>query len=142
MTTNVFIESSGPNMVIRALWFVFVGWWLGQLAIWAAWLLNLLVITLPIGLYILNRLPQIFTLRAAARDWQVSASGDGVTVVKAVDIPQRNFILRAAYFVLVVWWFSFIWLQVAWLMGFTIVLLPLSFLMFSKSAALTTLRRT
>ena len=61
VTVNV-DGSSGPNMLIRVIWFILVGWWLGQLALLLAWILNVLIITLPIGLYIINRLPQVFTL--------------------------------------------------------------------------------
>jgi uncharacterized membrane protein YccF (DUF307 family) len=119
-----------------------VGWWLGQLAVLCAWFLNLLIVTLPLGMYILNRLPQIFTLRPSSTQWQVQQVTEDVTVVTAVEVPQRDFWLRAVYFVLVGWWFSLIWLELAWLAGLTLVLLPLSFWMFSASAAVTTLRRT
>lgn len=132
----------GPGCLVRALWFVFVGWWLGQLAVLCAWFLNLLIVTLPLGMYILNRLPQIFTLRPSSTQWQVQQVTEDVTVVTAVEVPQRDFWLRAVYFVLVGWWFSLIWLELAWLAGLTLVLLPLSFWMFSASAAVTTLRRT
>lgn len=61
--------SQGPGLLVRAIGFIFVGWWLGELAILAAWVLNLLIITLPLGMYILNRLPQVFTLRPATSRW-------------------------------------------------------------------------
>lgn len=132
----------GPGLIVRALWFIFVGWWLGQLAVLAAWTLNLLIITLPLGLLILNRLPQIFTLRPSTRYWEAHEVGEGVTVMRSVELPQRDFWLRAIYFLLVGWWFSLLWLEAAWFAGVTLVLLPLSFWMFTKSAAVTTLRRT
>ena len=132
----------GPGLLVRAIWFLFVGWWLGELAVLSAWVLNLLIITLPLGMYILNRLPQIFTLRSSTAHWQVERLGEGVTIVTAAEQPQRNFWWRVVYFVFVGWWLSFIWLELAWLAGLTLVLLPLSFWMFSKSAAITTLRRT
>lgn len=136
------VGAQGPGLLVRAIWFVFVGWWLGQLALLSAWFLNLLIITLPLGMYILNRLPQIFTLRPSTTQWQTETAGQGVTVVRAAETPQRNFWWRVVYFVLVGWWFSLIWLEIAWLAGLTLVLLPLSFWMFSASAAVTTLRRT
>lgn len=69
-------------------------------------------------------------------------SAEGVTVVKSVEPEQRNFWWRTVYFILVGWWFSLIWLELAWLAGLTLILLPLSFWMFTASAAVTTLRRT
>jgi len=101
-------------------------------------------IGLPLGLWLLNRLPQVFTLRGETKQWQVSAAGEGDTtwMAQAVSITQRPLHWRALYFVLVGWWLSLLWLEVAWLVGLTIIGLPLSFFMFSKSAAVTTLRRT
>ena len=45
-------------LLVRIVWFILLGWWLGAVAISLAWLLNVLIITLPVGLFILNRLPQ------------------------------------------------------------------------------------
>jgi uncharacterized membrane protein YccF (DUF307 family) len=146
-TPPVFIVAptqKGPNLLVRFLWFLFVGWWAGQLVVLLAWLLNLTIIGLPLGLWLLNRLPQVFTLRPETKEWRVSEAGEGGTawVAEAVSIPQRPLLWRALYFVLIGWWFSLLWLEAAWLLGLSIIGLPLSFLMFSKSAAVTTLRRT
>jgi len=144
MSTTAVVQPqySGPGLILRIIWFLIVGWWLSQIALFVGWFLNVLVITLPVGLYILNRIPQIATLRGPTRQWHTEMTADGTTVLRETDIPQRNLLLRSVYFVAIGWWFSFIWLEVAWLCGLTIVLLPLSFWMFSKSAAVTTLRRT
>lgn len=136
------IEERAPGILIRAVWFVFVGWWLGQWAVLAAWVSIVLVVTLPLGLYILNRLPQVFTLRPSSQNWQIEATSHGATVIRSAEAEQYNFWLRAVFFVLVGWWFSLIWLEVAWLAGITLILLPLSFWMFSQAAAVTTLRIT
>ena len=135
------VTSRAPSMPLRIIWFVFIGWWLAGIAIFFAWLFNVLIVTMPLGLYILNRLPQVATLRQASRHWQSNVEG-GVTVIREVDIEQRTFWKRALYFVLTGWWFSLIWLYLAWLIQWTIILIPLTFLMYSKSAAVTTLRKT
>ena len=149
--THVIVnKGSGPNIIIRALWFIFIGWWLGQIMLILAWILNILIITLPLGLYIINRLPQIFTLRGSSQTIRYSTTDEGTSVAQVSPVKQRSFLLRAAYFLCVGWWFSLIWMEVAWLVAvigvITIVLAPaalsVSFLMFSKSAAITTLRRT
>ena len=107
-TVIVVNQKQGPGIVVRFLWFLFVGWWLGQVAIVAAWFLNIFIVTLPLGLYILNRLPQIFTLRPASQEFQTTISETGDTVVQMADIPQRPFVWRAIYFVCVGWWASLI----------------------------------
>lgn len=126
------------NILIRALWFIFIGWWLGLIAIWAGWLLNVLIITLPLGLFILNRLPQIMTLRPESQDWQVDGSGR----IIAGEPQQINFIVRAIYFLLIGWWFSLVWLSLAYLALVVIILMPLAFWMFNRAPAVTTLRVT
>lgn len=126
------------NILIRALWFIFIGWWLGLIAIWAGWLLNVLIITLPLGLFILNRLPQIMTLRPESQDWQVDGSGR----IIAGEPQQINFIVRAIYFLLIGWWLSLVWLSFAYLALVVIILMPLAFWMFNRAPAVTTLRVT
>ena len=51
-----------PSLVIRALYFVLVGWWLGALWMGAAWAISLLIITLPIGIWMMNRVGGVMTL--------------------------------------------------------------------------------
>ena len=144
------MKQQGPSMLVRFIWFLFIGWWLSGFAILFGWLFTVLIITLPLGLYIINRLPQITTLRASSQTVQTRIDEHGNTVVETVDIPQRPFIWRMIYFLLVGWWFSAIWLVLAWLISLvsTIIFIliplgwPLVFFMYSKAAAITTLRRT
>ena len=48
---------------MRAVWFVFIGWWLSALAIGVAYFLCAIIIGLPLGFMIFNALPWILTLR-------------------------------------------------------------------------------
>ena len=150
------VEQEGPHIILRALWYFFIGWWVGQLAVLFGWIMNITIIGLPAGLYVLNRLPQIMTLRPERRRYDLATTEEGLTVARATDIAQRNFWLRALYFVLIGWWFSLIWLELAWLIDalafllvLTIIGIPLafpmfvlSFWMFALSGAVTTLRRS
>lgn len=135
----------GPGLVVRALWFLFVGLWLGALATAVGWALCVGVVTLPIGLLILNRLPAIMTLRPASTTTQV-AIVNGVTMIQTgVPSAQQPFLLRAVYFVLVGWWLSALWLALAWvlvalaLVTFGLTLAP-AFLMFDRTPQVLTLR--
>lgn len=51
------------NFLIRAIYFLLVGWWLG--GFWAAmgYLCCLTIVLLPVGLIMLNNLPFVLTLR-------------------------------------------------------------------------------
>ena len=48
--------------IVRALWFILVGWWLGGLYVALAWFLCAIIITLPIGLWLFNRVGAVMTL--------------------------------------------------------------------------------
>lgn len=49
-------------MLMRVLWFVLVGWELGFIVIGLGYLLTLTIIGLPLGVYLLNRVPFALTL--------------------------------------------------------------------------------
>jgi uncharacterized membrane protein YccF (DUF307 family) len=49
-------------MWIRALWFIFVGWWVGAIYLAIAWFLCLTILGLPLGLYMFNRVGSVMTL--------------------------------------------------------------------------------
>lgn len=119
----------GPNWFITLLWFVFVGSWLSALWSIVAWALMVSVIGLPLGLIMLNRLPQIATLRPPLR------LRDGARV------PQLFWLWRAAYFLLVGWWLSFIWMTLAWTASATLVGIPLGIYLWNRVPAVTTLAR-
>lgn len=135
-------QDSGPNMLVRVLWFLFLGLWLGAISTTLGWLLIVSIIGLPLGLLIINRLPQIMTLKPTPSHLQVTVQ-NGVVFVQQGKVQQQPFMLRALYFVLVGWWVSFLWLSIAWaLIGVTLGLgLPLAFWMFNRVPAVTTLAR-
>jgi uncharacterized membrane protein YccF (DUF307 family) len=71
----IVVASGGPNVLIRFLWFLFLGWWLGGLVSVLAWALIAIVIGLPLGLWLVNRLPSVMTLRPQEATWPLDADG-------------------------------------------------------------------
>lgn len=132
----VLVEPPAPNLLIRVLWFVLIGWWLGGIVSGVAWFLNATVIGLPLGLWIINRLPTLITLRPQEQGWRIE---DGMA---RRGVTQRPFLLRAVYFVLVGWWFSGLWMIAAYVALLSIVGLPLAFWMYGRIGAVTTLFRS
>ena len=53
--------------IIRVLWFFLIGWHVTLYWIVAAWILNLTIIGMPLGLWMLNRVPLVLTLRTPAQ---------------------------------------------------------------------------
>jgi uncharacterized membrane protein YccF (DUF307 family) len=137
--TYTFKRSGNPGCLLQILWFVFIGWWLGLIALVVAWILNITIIGLPLGLAILNNLPLLIALQTPTSQVVVT-SGDRTTVLSS-GLPQYNFFLRALYFLVIGWWWSFIWLLVAYIFCATIILLPLGLLMYRQVPFMTTLKR-
>jgi uncharacterized membrane protein YccF (DUF307 family) len=48
---NVIVQpqASGPGFLVRAVWFVFIGWWLSAIATVLAYALCITIIGLPFG---------------------------------------------------------------------------------------------
>lgn len=135
-------QAAGPGCLMRALYFCFVGVWLGAMWTGLAWFLLITLIGLPLGLMMLNRIPQVMTLKPVRTQTQVSTTG-GVVVVSQGQLAQHAFWLRALYFVVIGWWLSGAWLGAAWaIVGFSLGLgLPLAFWMFDRTPAIVTLAR-
>ena len=67
VSTEYRIPADAPNLILRAIWFVLIGWWLTGVLSAAAWALNATIIGLPLGLWIINRLPFAATLHPVER---------------------------------------------------------------------------
>lgn len=130
-------RNDGPGLLIRAVYFILFGWWFS--GIWAvvAWILCLTIIGLPFGLYMLNRLPQVVTLRPSRSDLVLTTTG---RVIER-DVPQLPFLIRALYFLLIGWWLSAVWIAIAWALNASIIGMVIGFWMFDRVPALITLSR-
>lgn len=137
MSTTIYREERGVNFILRAIYFLVFGIWFS--AIWAtvAWVLSVTIIGLPLGLWMLNRLPQVTTLQPQRDNLTVSATGE----IYRTGVPQRNFLVRALWFLLIGWWLSALWLSVAWALCTVIIGLPFGFWMFNRVPAVITLAR-
>ena len=98
--------------------------------------LILTIIGLPFGLWIINRLPSIITLRPQESTYVVTPYG----LVSGVQ--QRSFLVRAIWFLVVGWWLSGAWMALAYACLITIVLMPVAFWMYGRVGAVTTLYRS
>jgi len=133
-------SSDGPGILIRALWFIFIGWWLSGVVVTAAYLACLTIIGLPIGFWLFNRLPAVLTLRPRS-DEDVTEVRDGIGHVRGQGQAQLPMLVRALWFVLVGWWLGALYLGVAWLLCVIIVTLPLGLWLFNRVGAVMTLLR-
>jgi uncharacterized membrane protein YccF (DUF307 family) len=134
---GVVVRQNRPGCLIQLLWFVLVGWWAGQLWITVAWFFAATVIGIPLAVMMFNKLPDIIALRGS-ETYTVTYYGNRAVVR---EMPQYNIVLRALWYLLVGWWLTALWLQVAYLLCLTIILMPFGFWMFDKVPTVLSLRR-
>jgi len=131
---------TGPGLAVRALWFIFVGWWLSAIAISVAYVLLITIIGIPFAFAIFNWLPAIITLRSRT-ELQTVELRDGVTYVSGGNVPQLPLWIRAIWFLVIGWWLGAIYLSVAWILCVIVIGLPIGLLMFNRVGAVMTLLR-
>lgn len=129
-----------PSLLVQGMWFLFVGWWASQLAILTAYLFILSIIGMPVGVMILNRLPAIVALRGPKKELTVRQV-NGTTVISHEQRQQRNFWIRAGYFLLFGWWLGLLLVEISWLFMLTIIGLPVAVPIYDYVPKVVSLRR-
>ena len=104
----------------------------------AAWVINLTIVGLPLGIWMIDRIPQILTLKARGGDYIMRKDGQ---VVGFEGSAQYPFIIRALYFVVIGWWASLFWAALGWLLCLTIVGIPFGLPMLYTLPFITSLHR-
>lgn len=134
-------HKSGPSLLVRFIWWLFVGWWASGIAIGIAWLALVTIVGIPIGIWLINRLPSILTLRPRTRQWSVGQDAEGRTIIAEGGRAQTAWPIRGLWFVLIGWWASGLWMMIAWLISLTLIGLPLALLMFNRTPFVASLYR-
>jgi uncharacterized membrane protein YccF (DUF307 family) len=118
------------SLLVRALWFVLVGWWATPLVVNVAWFLSVTIVLTPLGIKLTNLVPTVLSLKEPrSRSRPELARG------------QRSLVVRAVYFLLVGWWLSWLWANVAAFLAVTVVGLPIAYWMFNRLPYVTSLYR-
>jgi len=137
MITTTIVEKKNPGCLVQLVWFALVGWWLGQAWIAVAWFLAATIVGMPLAVLMLNRLPEVIALRGESE--LLVRSGGGQTIV--TELPQYNILLRALYFLAIGWWFSALWMELAYALCMSVIGLPFGFWMFDRVPFIVSLRR-
>jgi uncharacterized membrane protein YccF (DUF307 family) len=122
---------SGPGFLIRAVWFVLVGWWLTGVMSAIAWVAMITIIGLPLGIYLINRIPTFITLRPRTST-MTATMVDGHLVVEHSQLKQQPWYIRLVWFVLVGWWASAIVMLVGWVLVVLILTLPIGLMLYNR----------
>lgn len=123
------------EFAVKATYFMLVGLWASQIWIVFAWLISLTIVGLPIGMAMVRMLPLV-TFMSPRR---IHLPESMFNAQK--ERPQTPFGLRAIYFVLIGWWVSLVWMELAWVFGVTVIGMPLALAMFALTPTVATLAR-
>lgn len=137
---QVNIKTSSPNFLLRAIWFIFIGWWAGFALLNLGFALIFTVFLIPVGLVLLNYLPTVLTLRPRTQQTSVTVN-NGMVTVNIGQKQQYNFLLRAVYFVFVGWWAGYCWAVLGYVLCTSILLMPVGLMMLNRLPEVLTLRR-
>ena len=150
-TVNVHVAAPAPapvliqvherGLFVRSLWYLFVGWWLSGLMMFAAGVCIASVVLLPAGLALVNRLPQVMTLRPRSTAVTATMLADGSMQYTIGSAAQRSMLVRIAWFCLVGWWAGMVVMFAAWFLSVLIVTMPLGLMLLNRVPAAVTLRR-
>ena len=116
------------NVLVRAVWLVFVGIWATPVLLYVAWFCNATVVLLPVGVKLINYAPFVASLKRSDEKVEIEDR-------KA----QASLPVRAVYFVLVGWWLSLLWITVAAFFTVSIVGFPIAVTMYSSLPYVTSL---
>jgi uncharacterized membrane protein YccF (DUF307 family) len=137
---TVITVNGGPGLLLRAIWFVFIGWWATGILLSVAYLMSLTIVLLPIAFVLFNVVPTVLTLRP--RQTHVTTEmRDGVMHISHGNVPQRSFAMRAAWFVLIGWWLSAVVILLGYAICLTVVLIPVGVMVLNRIPEVMTLRR-
>jgi uncharacterized membrane protein YccF (DUF307 family) len=139
--TTVPEHKSGPGLLVRALWWLFIGWWLSGIVVAVAWIALITIVGIPLGVWLINRLPTVLTLRPRTRTWALGQDVAGHAVMSEVGREQVAWPIRGLWFILVGWWASAIWMGIAWLVQLTIIGIPIALIMFNRTPFVASLYR-
>lgn len=141
MGAPIVIPQRGPHILIRAIWWIFIGSWLSAIVVVIAWIALATIIGIPLGIYLINRLPTVLTLRPRSVTWTLGQDAEGRTVISEWKRQQVAWYWRGLWFVVAGWWLSAIWMVVAWAIQFTIIGIPIALLMFNRTPFIASLYR-
>lgn len=134
------MQTARTPFLIRAIWFLLIGWWLSGVFIIAGYVCIASIVFAPLGFWFLNRVGVAQTLRDRDVAYVTSIDAQGATYLQETTAAQVPWPIRLVYlpFGLVV---GAVWLAVAWALGNLIITLPISIWMINRAPAVITLQR-
>ena len=92
------------------------------------WLLHLPIVTIPLGVMVINQVPRALTLKPPGQTSIQLPDGDEMNMEQS----QHSLVVRALWFVFVGSWLSLTWMTVATVFAISIIGLPITYWMVNK----------
>ncbi len=131
----------GPGLLVRALWFVFVGWWLTGIVSALAWIAMVTIIGLPLGIYLVNHVPTYLTLRPRTKATYWTPDPAGGLMLMETGIRQTAWPIRFIWFLFVGWWASAAVMTIGFLLIVLILTMPLGLWIYNRVPFIASLYR-
>ncbi len=132
---------TGPGLLVRALWFVFIGWWLTAIVSALAWAAMVTIIGLPLGIWMINRIPTVITLRPRTTLRYQYTDELGRIVTHDLPEEQPHWVVRGLWFVFFGWWLSAIAMGIGWVLIVLIITLPIGLMIYNRIPFIASLYR-
>ena len=121
-------------MIIRFIYFLAIGWWVGLIVSFVSYLLCATIIGLPLGTALLNRMPGLVYLREPG-----DACPDGYHHRHLQE--ELPFLLRVLWFFVIGWSLGFIVIMAGYALALTIIGIPLGIYLLNRVPLVMTLSR-
>ena len=136
---TVVVQTKQHGFIVRALYFIFIGWWFGLIWALISWLMYATIIFAPLGAAMLNKVPGAISLKAKKKDYKVVSDGTGqkVTEAKKKQVPLLFRILYYPIGLIA----SLIAIILGWLLCCLLITMPLGIMLFNWVPAIASLHR-
>lgn len=133
------VEVRKHGFLVRAVYYIFIGWWFGLFWALLSWVMYATVVGAPIGAMMLNKVPGAISLKARAKDIRVFEDESGYSA-RQVKKEQFAWWVRVLYYPLGLV-LSLIVIIVAWFLCTLLITLPLGIMLFNAVPAVASLSR-
>ncbi|MDD3718089.1 MAG: hypothetical protein PHP28_05435 [Actinomycetota bacterium] len=135
----IVIKVKTHGLIIRALYFCFIGWWFGLFWALLSWVMYATVVFAPLGVVMLNKVPGAISLKARERNMRVITDESGYTA-KLENAEQFPLWVRVIYYPFGLA-FSLAAIFLGWFLCVALITLPLGILVFNRVPAIASLHR-
>lgn len=132
VTLTVHEAKRGPGLLVRALWFVFIGWWLTAITSAVAWVAMITILGLPLGIWLINRIPTVLTLRPRTETYTRWSDGTRAGISQSVAITQQPWWIRGLWFIVVGWWASALVMTIGFFLIVIIITIPIGLMLYNR----------